>query len=278
MNRCQKAGAIDFDDLLYYTNVLLRDFPEVLHYYQHKFKYILVDEYQDTNYAQYLIIKKLAAAYENICVVGDDAQSIYSFRGANIENILNFRKDYPDFTLYKLEQNYRSTKNIVEAANSIIKNNKDQIHKSVWTENQDGNKIKVIRTPTDNEEGRTISSLIREKQNQSNCSYNDFAILYRTNRQSRSFEEALRKLNIPYKVYGGLSFYQRKEIKDLLAYFRLSANPNDEEALKRVINYPKRAIGKTSIEKLIVAGFDEEVVIAAAGLIDQFTLFDTKSE
>ena len=253
MNRCQKSGAMDFDDLLYYTNVLLRDFPEVLHYYQHKFKYILVDEYQDTNYAQYLIIKKLAAAYENICVVGDDAQSIYSFRGANIENILNFRKDYPDFTLYKLEQNYRSTKNIVEAANSIIKKNKDQIHKSVWTENQDGNKIKVIRTPTDNEEGRTISSLIREKQNQSNCSYNDFAILYRTNRQSRSFEEALRKLNIPYKVYGGLSFYQRKEIKDLLAYFRLSANPHDEEALKRVINYPKRAIGKTSIEKLIVA-------------------------
>lgn len=253
MNRCQKSGAMDFDDLLYYTNVLLRDFPEVLHYYQHKFKYILVDEYQDTNYAQYLIIKKLAAAYENICVVGDDAQSIYSFRGANIENILNFRKDYPDFTLYKLEQNYRSTKNIVEAANSIIKNNKDQIQKNVWTENQDGKKIKVIRTPTDNEEGRTISALISERQSQSNSSFNDFAILYRTNRQSRSFEEALRKLNIPYKVYGGLSFYQRKEIKDLLAYFRLSANPNDEEALKRVINYPKRAIGKTSIEKLIIA-------------------------
>ena len=253
MNRCQKSGAMDFDDLLYYTNVLLRDFPEVLHYYQHKFKYILVDEYQDTNYAQYLIIKKLAAAYENICVVGDDAQSIYSFRGANIENILNFRKDYPDFILYKLEQNYRSTKNIVEAANSIIKNNKDQIHKSVWTDNQVGTKIKVIRTPTDNEEGRTVSSMIKEKQSEKNSSYNDFAILYRTNRQSRSFEEALRKLNIPYKVYGGLSFYQRKEIKDLLAYFRLSANPNDEEALKRVINYPKRAIGKTSIEKLIIA-------------------------
>lgn len=253
MNRCQKSGAMDFDDLLYYTNVLMRDFPEVLHYYQHKFKYILVDEYQDTNYAQYLIIKKLAAAYENICVVGDDAQSIYSFRGANIENILNFRKDYPDFTLYKLEQNYRSTKNIVEAANSIIKKNKDQIHKSVWTENQNGNKIKVVRTPTDNEEGRSVASFIHEKQGKSNCSYNDFAVLYRTNRQSRSFEEALRKLNIPYKVYGGLSFYQRKEIKDLLAYFRLAANPNDEEALKRVINYPKRAIGKTSIEKLIVA-------------------------
>ena len=253
MNRCQKSGAMDFDDLLYYTNILMRDFPEVLHYYQHKFKYILVDEYQDTNYAQYLIIKKLAAAYENICVVGDDAQSIYSFRGANIENILNFRKDYPDFTLYKLEQNYRSTKNIVEAANSIIKKNKDQIHKSVWTENQNGNKIKVVRTPTDNEEGRSVASFIHEKQGKSNCSYNDFAVLYRTNRQSRSFEEALRKLNIPYKVYGGLSFYQRKEIKDLLAYFRLAANPNDEEALKRVINYPKRAIGKTSIEKLIVA-------------------------
>jgi len=253
MNRCQKSGAMDFDDLLYYTNVLMRDFPEVLHYYQHKFKYILVDEYQDTNYAQYLIIKKLAAAYENICVVGDDAQSIYSFRGANIENILNFRKDYPDFTLYKLEQNYRSTKNIVEAANSIIKKNKDQIHKSVWTENQNGNKIKVVRTPTDNEEGRSVASFIHDKQGKSNCSYNDFAVLYRTNRQSRSFEEALRKLNIPYKVYGGLSFYQRKEIKDLLAYFRLAANPNDEEALKRVINYPKRAIGKTSIEKLIVA-------------------------
>ena len=253
MNRCQKSGAMDFDDLLYYTNVLMRDFPDVLHYYQHKFKYILVDEYQDTNYAQYLIIKKLAAAYENICVVGDDAQSIYSFRGANIENILNFRKDYPDFTLYKLEQNYRSTKNIVEAANSIIKKNKDQIHKSVWTENQNGNKIKVVRTPTDNEEGRSVASFIHEKQGKSDCSYNDFAVLYRTNRQSRSFEEALRKLNIPYKVYGGLSFYQRKEIKDLLAYFRLAANPNDEEALKRVINYPKRAIGKTSIEKLIVA-------------------------
>ena len=252
MNRCQRSGAMDFDDLLYYTNILLRDFPDVLHYYQHKFKYILVDEYQDTNFAQYLIIKQLAAAYENICVVGDDAQSIYSFRGANIENILNFKKDYPDFTLFKLEQNYRSTKNIVEAANSVIKNNKDQIHKKVWTDNQIGEKLEVIRTLTDNEEGRAISAKIFDKQ-KSGGSFNDFAILYRTNRQSRSFEESLRKLNIPYKVYGGLSFYQRKEIKDLLAYFRLSANPNDEEALKRVINYPRRAIGKTSIEKLIVA-------------------------
>ncbi|MEJ6588847.1 MAG: 3'-5' exonuclease [Crocinitomicaceae bacterium] len=252
MNRCQRSGAMDFDDLLYYTNVLLRDFPDVLHYYQHKFKYILVDEYQDTNYAQYLIIKKLAAAYENICVVGDDAQSIYSFRGANIENILNFKKDYPEFSLFKLEQNYRSTKNIVEAANSVIKNNKDQIQKNVWTDNPVGEKIEVIRTLTDNEEGRSISLKIYDKQ-KSTGTYNDFAILYRTNRQSRSFEESLRKLNIPYKVYGGLSFYQRKEIKDLLAYFRLSANPNDEEALKRVINYPRRAIGKTSIEKLIIA-------------------------
>lgn len=252
-NRCQKSGAMDFDDLLYFTNVLLSNFPEVLHYYQQKFKYILVDEYQDTNYAQYLIVKKLAAAYENICVVGDDAQSIYSFRGANIENILNFRKDYPDFKLYKLEQNYRSSKNIVEAANSVIKKNKDQITKNVWTDNIDGSKIKVIRTLTDNEEGRTISNRIFDVKQSDAKDFNEFAILYRTNKQSRAFEEALRKLNIPYKIYGGLSFYQRKEIKDLLAYFRLTANQNDEEALKRVINYPKRAIGKTSIENIIIA-------------------------
>ena len=252
-NRCQKAGAMDFDDLLYFTNILLRDFPEVLHYYQQKFRYILVDEYQDTNYAQYLIVKKLAAAYENICVVGDDAQSIYSFRGANIQNILNFRQDYPDFKLFKLEQNYRSTKNIVEAANSVIKRNKDQIHKHVWTNNYDGQKIKVIRTLTDNEEGRTVASKIFDIKQLQAKSFNEFAVLYRTNKQSRSFEEALRKLNIPYRIYGGLSFYQRKEIKDLLAYFRLAANPRDEEALKRVINYPKRAIGKTSIEHIIIA-------------------------
>lgn len=252
-NRCQKSGAMDFDDLLYFTNILLSNFPDVLHYYQQKYKYILVDEYQDTNYAQYLIVKKLAAAYENICVVGDDAQSIYSFRGANIKNILNFRKDYPDFKLFKLEQNYRSTKNIVEAANSIIKKNKDQIFKHVWTDNNEGGKIKVIRTLTDNEEGRTISNRIYDLKQSSASTFNDFVILYRTNRQSRSFEEALRKLNIPYKIYGGLSFYQRKEIKDLLAYFRLTANPRDEEAIKRVINYPKRAIGKTSIENLIIS-------------------------
>jgi DNA helicase-2/ATP-dependent DNA helicase PcrA len=252
-NRCQKSGAMDFDDLLYFTNILLRDFPEVLHYYQQKFQYILVDEYQDTNYAQYLIVKKLAAAFENICVVGDDAQSIYSFRGANIQNILNFRQDYPDFKLFKLEQNYRSTKNIVEAANSVIKKNKDQINKKVWTDNIIGEKLKVIRTLTDNEEGKTIAGRLFETKQGVGSNWSDFAILYRTNKQSRAFEEALRKLNIPYKIYGGLSFYQRKEIKDLLAYFRLAANPRDEEALKRVINYPKRAIGKTSIENIIIA-------------------------
>ena len=190
---------MDFDDLLYNTNVLLRDFPDVLTHYQHKFKYILVDEYQDTNYAQYLIVKKLAAVFENICVVGDDAQSIYSFRGANIQNILNFKKDYPDFQLFKLEQNYRSTKNIVEAANSVIARNKDQIKKNVWTENGEGSKINVLRTLTDNEEGKLITNKIFDKSKEPGMTYNDFAILYRTNRQSRSFEESLRKLNIPYK-------------------------------------------------------------------------------
>ncbi len=252
-NRCQKAGAMDFDDLLFQTNVLLRDFPDVLQHYQHKFRYILVDEYQDTNYAQYLIVKKLAAVYENICVVGDDAQSIYSFRGANIQNILNFKNDYPDYRIFKLEQNYRSTKSIVEAANSVISKNKDQIQKNVWTANDEGNLITVIRTLTDNEEGKVISNKIYDVKKSEGLNYSDFAILYRTNRQSRAFEEALRKLNLPYKIYGGISFYQRKEIKDVLAYFRLTANPRDEEALKRVINYPKRGIGKTSIENLIIA-------------------------
>ncbi|MCH2225329.1 MAG: UvrD-helicase domain-containing protein [Crocinitomicaceae bacterium] len=252
-NRCFNAGAMDFDDLLYKTNVLMRDFPDVLAHYQQKFKYILVDEYQDTNYAQYLIVKKLAAVYENICVVGDDAQSIYSFRGANIQNILNFKRDYPDFKLFKLEQNYRSTKNIVEAANGVIAKNKDQIQKTVWTDNGDGEKINVIRTLTDNEEGKVVTNRIFDKSKGDGLMYNDFAILYRTNRQSRSFEEALRKLNIPYKIYGGLSFYQRKEIKDLLSYFRLTSNHHDEEALKRVINYPKRGIGQTSFQNVIIA-------------------------
>jgi len=251
--RCFSAGAMDFDDLLYQTNVLFRDHPDVLHYYQQKFRYILVDEYQDTNYAQYLIVKKLAAVFENICVVGDDAQSIYSFRGANIQNILNFKRDYPDFELFKLEQNYRSTKNIVEAANHVIARNKDQIQKTVWTGNVEGDKLSVVRTLTDNEEGKLIANKIFDLSREKALSYNDFAILYRTNKQSRSFEEALRKLNMPYKIYGGLSFYQRKEIKDLLAYFRLAANPRDEEALKRVINYPKRGIGLTSIQNIIVA-------------------------
>ncbi|WP_341906249.1 UvrD-helicase domain-containing protein [Fluviicola taffensis] len=259
--RCFKAGAMDFDDLLYQTNVLLRDFPDVLSYYQHKFKYILVDEYQDTNYAQYLIVKKLAAVFENICVVGDDAQSIYSFRGANIQNILNFRNDYPDYNLYKLEQNYRSTQNIVEAANSIISKNKEQIQKNVWTNNDKGNLIRVIRAMTDNEEGRIIANKIFDVKHQETGDWTDFAILYRTNRQSRAFEEALRKMNIPYKIYGGLSFYQRKEIKDILAYFRLAANQKDEEALKRVINYPKRGIGKTSWENIIIAANHHDVSI-----------------
>lgn len=261
VNRCFKAGAMDFDDLLYNTNVLLRDYPDVLQYYQHKFKYILVDEYQDTNYAQYLIVKKLAAVYENICVVGDDAQSIYSFRGANIQNILNYRNDYPDYKLFKLEQNYRSTKNIVEAANSVISKNKDQIKKNVWTGNIDGDTIKVLRAMTDNEEGKVIAHRIFDTKYETSGSWDDIAILYRTNRQSRSFEEALRKLNIPYKIYGGLSFYQRKEIKDILAYFRLSANPFDEEALKRVYNYPKRGIGKTTWENILISSTSHNVTL-----------------
>ncbi len=259
VNRCLNAGAMDFDDLLYKTNVLLRDFPDALNYYQHKFKYILVDEYQDTNYAQYLIVKKLAALHENICVVGDDAQSIYSFRGANIQNILNFKKDYPDYKLFKLEQNYRSTKNIVEAANGVISMNKDQIKKKVWTNNSEGNKINVIRSYSDNEEGKIITKKIHEIVNSKKETYNEIAILYRTNKQSRAFEESLRKLNIPYKIYGGVSFYQRKEIKDLLAYFRLIANNKDDEALKRIYNYPKRGIGKTSYENIIISAHQEGV-------------------
>lgn len=250
--RCFKAGAMDFDDLLYQTNVLLRDYPDVLHHYQHKFRYILVDEYQDTNFAQYLIVKQLSAVHENLCVVGDDAQSIYAFRGANIQNILNFRQDYPDYALYKLEQNYRSTKVIVEAANSVIEKNKDQIKKIVWTSNSDGDRIKVHRSMSDNDEGYFVANEIFDIHNSQKAHWDDFAILYRTNAQSRSFEEALRKLDIPYRIYGGLSFYQRKEIKDLLAYFRLTANPKDEESLKRVINYPARGIGKTTMEKLTI--------------------------
>jgi DNA helicase-2/ATP-dependent DNA helicase PcrA len=249
-NRCKKADAMDFDDLLLNTNILFRDFPDILEKYQHKFKYILVDEYQDTNLSQYLIIKKLAEKTKNVCVVGDDAQSIYSFRGAKIENILNFKNDYPGYNLYKLEQNYRSTKIIVEAANSIIKKNKEQIPKKVYSKNETGDKIKVIEADTDKDEAYKIARIIEDTMAERRYEYKDFAILYRTNAQSRNFEEAFRKFNIPYKVYGSLSFYQRKEIKDLLAYFRLAINKKDEEALLRIINYPTRGIGQTTITKI----------------------------
>lgn len=257
--RCFKAGAMDFDDLLFKTNVLLKNCPDVLEKYQNKFKYILVDEYQDTNYSQYLIVKRLAAKNQNLCVVGDDAQSIYAFRGADIQNILNFKKDYPQYKLFKLEQNYRSSQVIVKAANSIIKNNTKQIQKNVWTANDEGDKMRVIKTYSDNEEGRFVANDIFEIKQNEQAANLDFAILYRTNAQSRSFEESLRKLNIKYRIYGGLSFYQRKEIKDLIAYFRLTANHNDEEALKRVINYPKRGIGKGSLDKATVAARENDI-------------------
>ena len=256
--RCFLSGAMDFDDLLLKTNLLFRDHPEVLEKYQNKFNYILVDEYQDTNFAQYLIINKLAAIHNNICVVGDDAQSIYSFRGARIENILNFRNDYPERKIFKLEQNYRSTKTIVNAANSIIVNNKKQIPKTIFSEKSDGKLIKVISALTDNEEGLLVAQEIAQTQLRDHYINSDYAILYRTNAQSRIFEEALRKRNIPYKIYGGLSFYQRKEVKDLLAYFRMTVNPNDNEALKRIINFPARGIGDTTITKLEITSANTE--------------------
>lgn len=256
--RCYRAGAMDFDDLLFKTNVLLNKYPDVLHKYQHQFKYLMVDEYQDTNFSQYLIVKRLAAVNENICVVGDDAQSIYAFRGANIQNILNFQKDYPDVQVFKLEQNYRSTKMIVNAANSIIANNKNQLEKHVFSDNEEGEKIKVRRAFSDNEEGKIVAESILQEKALKGLQYHDFAILYRTNAQSRSLEEALRKLNVPYKLYGGTSFYQRKEIKDLIGYFRLTFNPNDEEALKRVINYPRRGIGGTTVDKIMVAADQQQ--------------------
>jgi DNA helicase II / ATP-dependent DNA helicase PcrA len=257
--RCYKAGAMDFDDLLFNTYVLLRDFPEVLSKYQSKFRYILVDEFQDTNYAQYVIVRKLAAQHENICVVGDDAQSIYAFRGANIQNILSFEKDYPDLKTFKLEQNYRSTQTIVEAANCVIAHNKNQLKKSVWTGNESGSLIKLMRALSDNEEGNIVANSIIEEKMNHQLNNTDIAILYRTNAQSRSMEEALRRKGIPYRIYGGLSFYARKEVKDLLAYFRLTVNPDDEEALKRVINYPKREIGKTTVDRLIIAADRENI-------------------
>ncbi len=260
-NRLKRADAMDFDDLLFNTFILFSGFPKILYNYQQKFKYILVDEYQDTNHAQYLIIKKLAANTEQICVVGDDAQSIYGFRGANISNILNFKSDYPDFKLFKLEQNYRSTKTIVNAANQVITYNKDQIKKTVWTDNNDGSTIGYIKAPSDTEEGTMVANSIFEKKMNGQLSNDYFTVLYRTNAQSRSIEEALRQKNIPYKIYGGLSFYSRKEIKDLLSYFRLVINQNDEDALQRIINVPARGIGKTTMEKIIVTADDHDVNI-----------------
>ena len=259
VDRCFKAGAMDFDDLLLKTNELLNMHPQVLAKYQDRFKYILVDEYQDTNHSQYLIVRALSDKFQNICVVGDDAQSIYGFRGANINNILNFQKDYDDVMLYRLEQNYRSTKNIVNAANSIISHNKNKIEKVVWTSNKEGSKIKVRRCTTDADEGREVASNIFEIKMQEQRQNKEFAILYRTNAQSRAIEDALRKRDIPYRVYGGLSFYQRKEIKDLLAYLRLIVNPNDEESLKRVINYPARGIGQATMDKLIIGAKDNDI-------------------
>ena len=253
VDRCFKAGAMDFDDLLLRTNELLNRFPDVLAKYQERFRYILVDEYQDTNHSQYLIVKALADRYQNICVVGDDAQSIYSFRGANITNILNFQRDYEDVAVYRLEQNYRSTKNIVNAANSIIANNKHQLEKVVWTANEEGSKIKLHRSPTDADEGRFVAGSIFEHKMQHQRLNADFAVLYRTNSQSRAIEDALRKRDIPYRIFGGLSFYQRKEIKDLLSYLRLVINPKDEEALKRIINFPARGIGQTTMDKITIA-------------------------
>ena len=253
VDRCFKAGAMDFDDLLLRTNELLNRHPDVLAKYQDRFRYILVDEYQDTNHSQYLIVRALSDRYQNICVVGDDAQSIYAFRGANINNILNFQKDYSDVSLYRLEQNYRSTKTIVNAANSIISYNKNKIDKVVWTSNDKGDLVRINRLATDSEEGRHVASSIFTFKMEEQRKNDDFAILYRTNAQSRAMEDALRKRDIPYRIYGGLSFYQRKEIKDILAYLRLVVNPNDEESLKRIINYPPRGIGQTTVDKLVVA-------------------------
>jgi DNA helicase-2/ATP-dependent DNA helicase PcrA len=248
--RCFRSNTMDFDDLLLNTNILFRDFPSVLELYQKRFSHILVDEYQDTNYSQYLIVNKLAAKHQNLCVVGDDAQSIYSFRGARIENILHFKTDYPEHKIFKLEQNYRSTQTIVNAANGVIANNTGQIQKTVFSQNEQGDNITIFQATTDIEEGVIISADIDKKKRSSNLGWNDFAILYRTNAQSRIFEETLRKNNIPYKIYGGQSFYDRKEIRDVLAYFRVVINHNDEEALRRIINYPKRGIGDTTVNRL----------------------------
>jgi len=258
VQRCFRAGAMDFDDLLYNTNILFRDHIDVLNKYQQRFRYVMIDEFQDTNISQYLITKRLASVHQNICVVGDDAQSIYAFRGANIQNILNFEKDYPDLHVIKLEQNYRSTQNIVDAANSVIIKNAAQLKKNVWTENDEGDKVHLIKATSDNEEGRLVASSIFEDRSNKQLENSDFAILYRTNSQSRSMEEALRKMNIPYRIFGGLSFYQRREIKDLLAYLRFVINQNDEQSFRRIINLPKRGLGNTSVDKIMVAAFENE--------------------
>lgn len=263
VDACFRNGAMDFDDLLLRTNELLTCFPEVLAKYQERFRYILVDEYQDTNHSQYLIVKALASKFENICVVGDDAQSIYSFRGANIHNILNFKNDYPDAVTVSLEQNYRSTQTIVEAANGVIDKNTEQFKKNVFSKNEVGEKIRVYRALSDADEAGFVATTIWEWHNTRQRKFADFAILYRTNSQTRAFEDALRKRNIPYRVYGGLSFYQRKEVKDLVAYLRCLVNANDNEALMRIINYPTRGIGETTLNRLIVFADSQSLPISA---------------
>ena len=272
VERCFKASAMDFDDLLLKTNELLNKYPTVLAKYQQRFKYIHVDEYQDTNHSQYLIVKSLADKFENICVVGDDAQSIYGFRGANIENILSFQKDYPSASVYRLEQNYRSTQNIVNAANSVIKNNLNKLEKEVWTENEIGEKIEIKETISDSEEGRYVASSIFDAKHNFQLNNNQFAVLYRTNAQSRSIEDALRRKNIPFQIFGGLSFYQRKEIKDVLAYLRIIVNPNDEESLKRIINYPARGIGQTTLDKIQI--FSNQNNLTLFQLIEKINQYD----
>ncbi len=259
--RCFKANAMDFDDLLLNTNILFAQHLDVLNKYQHKFHYLMIDEFQDTNLAQYAIVKKLGAVHQNITVVGDDAQSIYAFRGANIENILNFEKDYPGLRIVKLEQNYRSSQNIVGAANSVISHNKNQIKKHVWTKNEKGSLIEVIRATSDQEEGRLIAYAIFEEKMRNSLPNSDFAVLYRTNSQSRAIEEALRRLAIPYKIIGGLSFYQRKEVKDIIAYLRFLLNPDDEQAFRRIVNYPKRGIGESTVEKVITIARQKGITI-----------------
>ncbi|MBP5527516.1 MAG: UvrD-helicase domain-containing protein [Bacteroidales bacterium] len=259
--RLHNSNAMDFDDLLFNMNILLRDFPDVLLKYQQRFQYIMVDEYQDTNYAQYLIVKKLAARHQNICVVGDDAQSIYAFRGANIQNIFNFKRDYPQMQLFKLEQNYRSTKNIVQAANSIIGHNRDQIEKELWSDNAVGGKIHLMRCADEKDEGTRVADAIQNARLGDDADYRDFAVLYRQNSLSRAVEDALRKMNIPYRIYQGISFYGRREVKDALSYMRLAVNPHDDESLVRVINYPARGIGQTSMDKIRVAAADNDISI-----------------